>query len=217
MRLIPPNDPLFDQRYGLRNDFGVDQRQLHTPLRPTSLRTRLATPTPRPDLMVIASDSHAWATHQAAHRLRLAATRRSDGSEPVTVEVLNPVRTLIEKLLILHDAATEGDDQRKRITARHYYDTHRLLHQFQDELNEDLISKVVTDVATHSADAGLPVISRPEGGLAVSPAFNPAANPIAASSYEDQVLKQLVWPKAEKPSFEECCNQIRSVLDRTGS
>lgn len=136
-------------------------------------------------------------------------------AEPVSVKMLHPKRTLVEKMLILHDAATNGDDQRKQITARHYYDVHQLLGQLGDDLDETEIDELVADVAERSAEVGLPVIHPPQNGLASSQAFDSEANPIAASSYQEQVLGQLVWPKAEKPSFTECCDRVRTLLART--
>ncbi len=42
----------------------------------------------------------------------------SDEAAPVSLLVLEPVRTLVDKLVLLHHAATEGDDVRKAATAR---------------------------------------------------------------------------------------------------
>ena len=46
---------------------------------------------------------------------------------PTSLRVLDPVRTLVEKLVLLHHAATDGDERRQTLTARHYYDIDRLL------------------------------------------------------------------------------------------
>jgi len=40
-------------------------------------------------------------------------------SDPVSILVLEPVRTLVEKLVLVHHAATEGDPKRLATTARH--------------------------------------------------------------------------------------------------
>lgn len=57
-------------------------------------------------------------------------------AEPVSILVLEPVRTLVDKLVLLHHAATEGDDARQAATARHYYDVDRLLR------NDDVLTQL---------------------------------------------------------------------------
>src|SRR5690606_30023406 len=59
-----------------------------------------------------------------------------DEAEPVSILVLEPVRTLVDKLVLLHHAATEGDAVRKEATARHYYDVDRLLR------NDDVLAQL---------------------------------------------------------------------------
>ena len=44
-------------------------------------------------------------------------------SQPVSILVLEPIRTLVDKLMLLHHAASEGDAQRKAVTVRHYYES----------------------------------------------------------------------------------------------
>ena len=44
------------------------------------------------------------------------------------LRVLGPVRTLVEKLMILHHAATAGDETEQVRHARHYYDVWCLLN-----------------------------------------------------------------------------------------
>lgn len=55
-------------------------------------------------------------------------------AEPVSLLVLRPVRTLIDKLVLLHHAASQGNDERKAVTARHCYDVDRLLR------NDDILA-----------------------------------------------------------------------------
>jgi hypothetical protein len=134
-------------------------------------------------------------------------------AEPVSLLVLEPVRTLVDKLVLLHHAATDGDDTRKAVTARHYYDVDRLLR------NDDIVAQLTNppvdvlarEVTEHSTAAGLPTADRPTGGFAASPAWDPAAARIAASAYETIVLPNLVWPGAPASTFERCCERIHEL------
>lgn len=133
--------------------------------------------------------------------------------EPVSLLVLEPVRTLVEKLMILHHAATEGDAKRRRDTARHYYDvdvllrSRAVLNQLKLQ-NADILAR---EVVRHSMAAGLPSTERPSGGFAKSPAWAPGQDDVA-QSYDD-VLRLLVWPNAETSTFEECCGRVHALAD----
>jgi len=59
-----------------------------------------------------------------AHRLGL---ERFDEQDPVTITVVDPVRTAVEKLVLLENAAADPDEQRRQAVARHYYDVWCLL------------------------------------------------------------------------------------------
>lgn len=92
-------------------------------------------------------------------------------AEPVSIPVLEPVRTLVDKLVLLHHAAAEGDDARRTATARHYYDVDRLLR------NDDVLAHLVDppidvlarEVCEHSRAAGLPTVDRPTGRVRRQP------------------------------------------------
>jgi len=73
-------------------------------------------------------------------------------AEPVSILVLEPVRTLVDKLVLLHHAATEGDEARKAATARHYYDVDRLLRNDDvlAQLSEPPIDVLAREVCEHS-------------------------------------------------------------------
>lgn len=136
-----------------------------------------------------------------------------DEAEPVSILVLEPVRTLVDKLVLLHHAATEGDDARKAATARHYYDVDRLLRN-EDvlaQLHEPPIDVLAREVCEHSRAADLPTADRPKGGFAASPAWDGTASAVAASAYTDLVLPSLVWPGAPRSTFSECCEKIQQV------
>jgi hypothetical protein len=138
-----------------------------------------------------------------------------DEAEPVSILVLEPVRTLVDKLVLLHHAATAGDDARKAATARHYYDVDRLLRNDDvlSQLREPPIDVMAREVCEHSRAADLPTADRPRGGFAASPAWDPSASQIAGDAYENLVLRNLVWPDAPSASFEECCGRVRAVAE----
>ena len=119
----------------------------------------------------------------------------------------------VEKLMILHHAATEGDANRRRATARHYYDVDMLLRSkaVLNQLklqNADILER---EVARHSTAAGLPSAERPSDGFARSPAWAPGQDEVE-QSYND-VLRLLVWPNAETSTFEECCERVYELAD----
>lgn len=134
-------------------------------------------------------------------------------AEPVSLLVLEPVRTLVDKLVLLHHAATEGDDTRKVITARHYYDVDRLLRNddIVAQLADPPVDVLAREVTEHSIAAGLPTADRPRGGFAASPAWDPAAARIASRAYETTVLPNLVWPGALRSTFEQCCQCVHQL------
>ncbi len=127
--------------------------------------------------------------------------------EPVTMLVLAPVRTLVEKLTIVHHAATTGDSDEQARLARHYYDIWCLLSHPStvgafDETPADILAR---EVVTFTQMAGLETSTRPASGFAASPAFCPAEVKSARDAYDAIVLPQLVWPGAPRPSFDDCC------------
>jgi predicted nucleotidyltransferase component of viral defense system len=134
---------------------------------------------------------------------------------PVSILVLEPVRTLVDKLVLLHHAATEGDDTRRAITARHYYDVDRLLRNDDiiAQLTDPPVDVLAREVTEHSTAAGLPTADRPKGGFAASPAWNPEAAQVAGRAYEHTVLPNLVWPGAPRSTFDECCARVHELAD----
>jgi hypothetical protein len=135
-----------------------------------------------------------------------------DERPPFNIRVLAPVRTLVEKLMILHHAATDGDDARKVHVARHYYDVQRLLNDeaVHAALEVDPCDVLAREVAQHSKAVGLEFRDRPATGFAVSPAFDISAATAAALTYREVVVPQLIWPNAVAPTFEECCETVRA-------
>jgi Nucleotidyl transferase AbiEii toxin, Type IV TA system len=136
-----------------------------------------------------------------------------DEAVPVSLLVLEPVRTLADKLVLLHHAATEGDDNRKTATARHYYDVDRLLRNDQviAHLTDSPMDVLAREVCEHSRSAGLPTADRPKGGFATSPAWDPTQATIAMRAYTSTVLPNLVWPNSPTSTFEECCFAVERL------
>ena len=133
-----------------------------------------------------------------------------DEAEPVTLHVLAPVRTLVEKLIIVHHAASLGDADEQARLARHYYDIWCLLNdedtvQALEAAPADVLAR---EVVTFTAAAKMDTSTRPTGGFASSPAFDPAVSGPARSAFDSIVLGQLLWPSAPRPSFEDCCAAV---------
>ena len=136
-------------------------------------------------------------------------------SEPVMMHVLAPVRSLIEKLMIVHHAGSSANFTEQERLARHYYDIWCLLSDDDTvaALEESPADVLAREVSTFTDAAGLDGTIRPSDGFAASPAFDLAAARAARSAFESVVLDQLVWPQAPRPSFEECCQVVRLYAD----
>ena len=135
-------------------------------------------------------------------------------AEPVVVRVLDPCRTLVEKLVLLHTAHDSRDAIRG---ARHYYDVYQLLQHpnVLDDLQTIGIETLSRDVCTYSTAACLEANVRPSGGFANSPAFTNSAHlDVARERYEQAVLQQLLWPNANKPSFDDCLNAVNAARNK---
>lgn len=86
-------------------------------------------------------------------------------SEPVMMHVLAPVRTLIEKLMIVHYAGSRGDVTEQERLARHYYDIWCLLsdHDTIAALQESPADVLAREVSTFTDAAGLEGTNRDRG------------------------------------------------------
>ena len=130
----------------------------------------------------------------------------------VTVNVIAPVRTLAEKLALLHHAGTMaigGDDSLLSESGRHFYDVHQLLTDAGVvQTLEDLttLDEIAADVDSNSERYGWSYTPRPEEGYGSSAVFNltSPAQEIAEAAYEDAL--RLVWGR--RPSFEECIGAV---------
>lgn len=133
-----------------------------------------------------------------------------DEAEPVTLHVLAPVRTLVEKLIIVHHAAARGDAAEQARLARHYYDIWCLLNDVDTvaAIRSSPADVLAREVVTFTAAAKMHTSPRPSAGFASSPAFDPAVSGPARSAFDSIVLDQLLWPSAPRPSFEDCCAAV---------
>lgn len=125
------------------------------------------------------------------------------------LRVLGPVRTLVEKLMILHHAAIAGDEAEQVRHARHYYDVWCLLN---DEptiaaLAEWPCDALAREVETFTGAAGLETSPRPRGGFSKSPAFVSPSQDVRRA-FQDHVVGELLWGDAGKPTFEDCCMAV---------
>ena len=152
-------------------------------------------------------------------------SRESDSGyedvQSVTMLVLAPERTLVEKLHLLHSAASAPTSDNSIIlkAARHYYDVYRLL---TNPSVLDRLAEIEGGVATLAADihecslaAGFPGPSepRPVDGYGSSAAFarSGSGHELSATAYE--AVERLVW--GEFPPFSDVLNVVedrRQVL-----
>ena len=148
-----------------------------------------------------------------------ARERLADAAEaaPLSLRVLHPSRTLIEKLVLLHTAHCGDDPAVAMKGARHFYDVHQLLGQDEivDAVAEVGVAIMARDVCAYSEAAKMAAQPRPAEGFAVSPAFGGGKHLGAVrEEYERRVLGQLLWPGAERPSFDDCIEAVHRHSDQ---
>lgn len=156
----------------------------------------------------------------AEHALDVLGQEESEYEEfaAVTVEVLSPERTLLEKLAAVHDAVTRLPDEKAHAAlqrgGRHFYDIHCLLNDDRvvsalSSAGQDGVARLVDDIGQHSASAGFPFTERPAGGYAASRAFTPdqTAMPHLQSSYD--LAARLIYGPV--PTLEECLATARTA------
>jgi hypothetical protein len=134
-------------------------------------------------------------------------------ADPFEIRAIHTVRTLVEKLMILHHAAVLGDRAERVRLVRHYYDVWCLLNDAStlSALTVWPCDALAREVETFTNAAGLDTSSRPVGGFGTSPAFS-ARTRAVQEAYQRQVLDQLVWgPAEEKPTLDECCDLVAAT------
>lgn len=134
---------------------------------------------------------------------------------PVDVVVLEPVRTLFEKLSLLHDAASRyspGQSTPLTTAGRHLYDVHQLLgatsvREALEALGSDGREGLCADIDQHSDAAEFSFTPRPATGFADSPVADPdhPAQAVARRGYETAMA--LVY--GHKPTYSACLAAIR--------
>lgn len=155
-----------------------------------------------------AASVRALATEHAAS---IPAFPQYDDLSPVEIETLAPERTLVEKLAMLHDAASAATAQepgRLVKAGRHYYDIAMLLRNDDvvGKITADWVAQIAEDADAWSAQGGFPFTPRPPGGFATSPAFNDQSlMGVIEASY--QVAMGWVW--GEPPPLEECITIVQ--------
>jgi hypothetical protein len=137
-----------------------------------------------------------------------------DDLAPVEVEAIAPVRTLVEKLALLHHAAKNalaGQPRSLELGGRHYYDIARLLGS--DQVLKVLsggasIQEIAGDVDEWSQRSGWSYTARPVEGYGSSAAFmaDSPIRTIAGASYLD--AQGLMW--GDIPTFDECLEVVRA-------
>ncbi|WP_346027577.1 nucleotidyl transferase AbiEii/AbiGii toxin family protein [Arthrobacter parietis] len=136
----------------------------------------------------------------------------------VSVEVLSPERTLLEKLAAVHDAVTRLPDEKAHAAlqrgGRHFYDIHCLLTDDRvltalQRAGQSGVAHLVADIGRHSEAAGFSFSERPAGGYSTSPAFTPdqTARAHMQSSYD--LAARLIYGNA--PTLEECLSTARTA------
>ena len=133
---------------------------------------------------------------------------------PVTVEVLAPHRTLVEKLSLLHGLASRlpNRDAVEGLAraGRHYYDIHNLLHH-QPVLEAcsipGCVEELAADVGRHSAKHRWPFTPRPSAGYSASPAFDYESEACSAGRLAFRAIAGLIYGKV--PSFDACLDAVR--------
>jgi hypothetical protein len=133
----------------------------------------------------------------------------------VRIAVLSPVRTLIEKICAVHDAASRLPEDRaaKRLAkyARHYYDIERLLHDpsVVELMTPQGLEEIVVDVNKYSALSGYEWTPRPDGGYARSAAFSGSTETRAVLEPAYGRAMEYIIAGRSRPTFDDCLQAVR--------
>jgi hypothetical protein len=127
---------------------------------------------------------------------------------PVGIDVIAPVRTLAEKLALLHDAgrqAAQGNSKSVGKAGRHFYDVHQLLKS-QDVIAALAIPGQTMDILAADVDAksdefGWSYTPRPADGYAASLVFNPVSDVRDMAEHAYSQALGLVW--RERTTFDQ--------------
>ena len=128
--------------------------------------------------------------------------------------LLDPIRTLFEKLSALHAAAIAeeaGNSSSMARAGRHYYDVHALLvsqgliERLSEVSIEDMMADIA-DIADVSTRNGWPFHPRPKAGFASSPALAPHGQAVDHARVSYEAALGLIY--SEPPTFESCLATI---------
>jgi hypothetical protein len=138
-----------------------------------------------------------------------------DELAPFTCQLQQPCRTLVEKLVLLHEAHTRNDESAKyrRIkTVRHYYDIWYLLESplILADLERHGVAALSRDVCMYSMAADYRFAERPSDGFALSTAFEGQPTRAVRTAYDKQV-RSLAWFGSYVPTFNECVARVQSM------
>jgi hypothetical protein len=139
--------------------------------------------------------------------------RPFEESATVEIEVLAPSRTLVEKLVILHEAHGRppgaARDRRVSATVRHYYDIWCLLRDegVRSDLKLHGTAVLTREICNQSRAIGLASVTYPKDGFSSSGAFRFASSLSQRKAY-DATVPELLWPGALLPTFDECLAMV---------
>lgn len=139
-----------------------------------------------------------------------------EDTRPFMLRVLEPRRTLVEKLFAVHHVATiwsAGNPPNENRFGRHYYDIYRLLDHRPtlERLKErDRFEDIVRDVERVSRRHFGGTTPRPEGGFATSPAFVPPRGSELRSWLEENftLALALLPASSQRPSFGQVLQRV---------
>ena len=131
--------------------------------------------------------------------------------QPVQAVLLDPIRTLFEKLSALHAAAVDAeavDLSSMARAGRHYYDVHALLvsQGLIERLSDVSIEDLMADIADVSTRNGWALHQRPESGAASSPAFARHGRAVDQGRVSYEGARGLSY--SQPPTFESCLATI---------
>ena len=177
-------------------------------------------------LLEMGTRGGAFPTHQRQLRAMIAnyaidvvgeSADAWDEFEPVSVVVLAPERTLLEKLALLHDGASRYPDDKARAKlltgGRHLYDVHQLLNSADvlaalNALGPEGVENMCRDIDEHSENADFSFTARPKLGYATSPLLDEDSPSWDALRQGYGSAMSLVF--GVRPSLDDCLRSIRT-------
>lgn len=146
--------------------------------------------------------------------LRLPDTEYEE-FRPFDVRVLDPTRTLFEKLAILHHLASTYPDSATELirAARHLYDVVKLVTSLTVRAalaeHPGLAEELASDIGAVSQSWGWAHTPRPTGGYAASPAFDATAACQEAIAAGWDTIRPLIY--GDVPTLEQCREAVHEV------